>query len=182
MSSKSEKSVSTQDKDSNKNASNLDASIGSENQQPEQQPVTPSKPEMVLSSNDFDEQSNLEVERIDEQGEIISKIEDLLGYLTSYYANASNDDNVSLTSITNGPSAVMDTSTIIASSEASLSQPQAPSNSVQQKIVQQFNYTYTEMLAMYEREKTLRIDMETTYNQKAKESNKHVRASSLAFS
>lgn len=185
MSSKSEKSVSNQDQDSNKNTSNLDSSIGapstesaqSETQQPQQaeQSATTSKPEIVVSANDFDDQSNLEVERIDEQGEIISKIEDLLGYLTSYYSNTANDDNVSLTSL-NNPSVAMETSTIIASSEANLSQQQVgPSSSVQQKIAQQFNYTYTEMLAMYEREKTLRIDMETTYNQKAKESNKQVR-------
>ena len=36
------------------------------------------------------------------------------------------------------------------------------------------SFTYIELLALYEKEKNCRIDLETTFQQKAKEANKHV--------
>ena len=38
------------------------------------------------------------------------------------------------------------------------------------------NYSYGELLALYEKERNCRIDLESTFQEKAKDSNKQVKA------
>ncbi len=79
-----------------------------------------------------------------EQNEIISKIEELLSFLTLNSSEFKETMSTAL-NLTN-----TDQSTPPSSSTTPL--------------------TYAEMLAMYEKEKTVRLDMETNFQQKAKES------------
>ena len=120
---------------------------------------------------------------LDDQSKVVLKIETLLGYLTSFYNTPSaleslNDDNVSTSSSTlnnNDFLMVNNEQTVANRNSADLQNQKSASSSASSstKIIQsQFQHTYLEMLAMYEREKTLRIETETNYLQKAKESNK----------
>jgi DNA repair exonuclease SbcCD ATPase subunit len=86
-----------------------------------------------------------------EQNEIISKIEELLNLLT---LNSTEFKDAMSTSLNITNSVVSQTST------------DAPPTTNP--------FTYAEMLAMYEKEKTCRIDMETNFQQKAKDSNKQI--------
>ena len=87
-----------------------------------------------------------------EQNEIISKIEELLNLLT---LNSTEFKDAMSTSLNLTNSVV---------SQASTDAPPPITNP----------FTYAEMLAMYEKEKTCRIDMETNFQQKAKDSNKQI--------
>jgi chromosome segregation ATPase len=90
-------------------------------------------------------------ELIGEQNEIISKIEELLSFLTLN----SSEFKESMSTALNLTNAEQSTPP---SSSASSTTP----------------LTYAEMLAMYEKEKTVRLDMETNFQQKAKDSVKQI--------
>jgi hypothetical protein len=101
-----------------------------------------------------------------EQDEKITKIEELFDLLT---LNSPSDDSVSA-----NPSLTVDSSSI----HSYLLQNTANSdnNNIKQLNFNQMpNYSYFELLAMYEKERNSRIDLETQYQEKAKESNKEVR-------
>ncbi len=91
-----------------------------------------------------------------EKNEIISKIEELLTYLT---LNSTSSGSSTQESDLNaaGPQTTSDN---------------GEANKPSSRPVQA--YTYAEMLAMYEREKEMRIDIETNFHHKAKESNRQV--------
>lgn len=122
------------------------------------------KPDDDLSFDMIDNDTTL-----DDQSKVVLKIETLLGYLTSFYNTPSaleslNDDNVSTSSSTlnnNDFLMINNEQTVANRNSADLQNQKSASSSVSSstKIIQsQFQHTYLEMLAMYEREKTLRID------------------------
>ena len=86
-----------------------------------------------------------------EQNEVISKIEDLLSFLTLESSEFKEAMSASLNVQTKSD--------------------EDPALSVDATAV---TLTYAEMLAMYEKEKTIRLDMETNFQQKAKDSNKQI--------
>lgn len=128
--------------------------------------------ETHLEAADLNEQQD-ELEESFEQNEAITRIEELLEYLLSASASANHDDSMS--------SAGADTSSLngITFMAASSNQTTTATNQNQQNeasfsVAQMPTYTYAELLALYEKERNLRYDMEATFHQKTKESNKQV--------
>lgn len=108
-----------------------------------------------------------------EKNETIAKIEELLEYLLSNPGTS--------TFVPDGDSQSMDTSaasvngiwfTANASASGQLNTSQTVETTV--NIAQMPTYTYAELLALYEKEKTFRLELESNFQQKAKESNKQV--------
>jgi hypothetical protein len=123
-----------------------------------------------LEAADLNEQQQDELEESFEQNEAITRIEELLEYLLSASASANHDDSMS--------SAGADTSSLngITFTTASNNQTtnQNQQNEASFSVAQMPTYTYAELLALYEKERNLRYDMEATFQQKTKESNKQV--------
>jgi hypothetical protein len=126
--------------------------------------------ETHLEAADLNEQQQDELEESFEQNEAITRIEELLEYLLSASASANHDDSMS--------SAGADTSSLngITFTAASNNQTtnQNQQNEASFSVAQMPTYTYAELLALYEKERNLRYDMEATFQQKTKESNKQV--------
>ena len=94
-----------------------------------------------------------------EKNETISKIEQLLAHLLS------NSDELQ-SNIPISPEALTAQTPLLPMPALT------PDSAID--LVQQQTISYAELLVLYEKEKTLRIDMETTFQQKTKESSKQI--------
>jgi hypothetical protein len=94
-----------------------------------------------------------------EKNEIISKIEELLNYLTSNETNPSDEKTLNL---------------VINSYDSNNSTATNATNTSNDTNKSLLSHSFAELLAMYDREKELRIDIETNFHHKAKESNRQV--------
>ncbi len=94
-----------------------------------------------------------------EKNEIISKIEELLNYLTLNETNPNDEKTLNL---------------VINSYDSNNSTTATATNTSNDINKSLLSHSYAELLAMYDREKELRIDIETNFHHKAKESNRQV--------
>lgn len=105
-----------------------------------------------------------------EQNEAITKMEELLEYLTSY--------SLTVTQINEEGGSVLSQSTDTHSLNSSYmlvnTQQHTTTASQPFSISQMPNHSYAELLAMYEKERNTRLDLESSFTEKAKESNRQV--------
>lgn len=107
-----------------------------------------------------------------EKNETIVRIEELLDYLLPNTTALINNDSQSNNHSTD-TSSLNSVSFTVPASEANNASA-TPTNNNAFNINQMPVYSYGELLALYEREKLLRLDVETDFQQKTKESNKQV--------
>jgi hypothetical protein len=98
-----------------------------------------------------------------EQNETVTRIEELLGYLTTSNDTKPSEDTQSMSSTT--------TQSDTNSTNVVAGQLQLPG---QLNITQLPNHSYVELLALYDRERNIRLDLESNFKEKSKESKKQV--------
>lgn len=111
-----------------------------------------------------------------EKNETIAKIEELIECLLAS-GQPSQDDSQSMDTSAASVNGIWFTAGNNTNNNASQSGGGALETSV--NIAQMPAYTYAELLALYEKEKTFRLDLEITFQQKSKDSNKQASILSL---
>ncbi len=131
-----------------------------------------SNKEAAASSAATENTSPTDTEFIYEQNETITRIEELLEFLTLEtpgVSKASEDGQSILSTATTHSDTTSNLLNAAPSGNNNQTQQQLPNN-----INQLPNYSYVELLALYDRERTVRLDLESNYSEKSKESNKQV--------